>query len=253
MTDGQGPWRPQPPHSSDPPPEKKRPRRVAVLVLMAAVAVGVWALMKLAPGRVSSGEDLAWVFYSLGMIVLVGSSLFARGLKLRETLRYGLVWAGIAGAVLVGYAFRNELGAVGMRVRSEVAPAYAVNSAAHEMTVTRDQDGAFYVMAQVNGRPVRFLVDTGASGTVLSPADARRLGVDVAAMDYPGEYETANGVGRGAPFTADTLAVGPIRLADLPMSINQAPMSSSLLGMTFLNRLESFEVRGDRLYLRWRA
>jgi aspartyl protease family protein len=105
-------------------------------------------------------------------------------------------------------------------------------------------------MGQVNGQIVRFLVDTGASETVLSPADAKRIGVETSALRFDQPADTANGVGYGASFIADSLAVGTIRFASVPMLINQAPMSSSLLGMSFLKRLESFKVSGRKLYLK---
>ena len=98
---------------------------------------------------------------------------------------------------------------------------------------------------------MRFLIDTGASDTVLSPMDAQRLGIDLAALDFSRVYLTANGNGRGAPYRLMDLAIGPIALSDVAVSINQAPMDESLLGMSFLRRLKSFEVQGRRLYLRW--
>jgi aspartyl protease family protein len=127
-----------------------------------------------------------------------------------------------------------------------------VATAPQEMAVAGDPDGHFILYGQVNGQTVRFLVDTGASGIVLSPADARRVGLDPAGLNYSRAAETANGVGLSAPFTADTLAVGAIRFSDVEMEVNQAPMSVSLLGMTFFRRLESFRMEGGRLYLRWR-
>jgi aspartyl protease family protein len=63
--------------------------------------------------------------------------------------------------------------------------------------------------------------------------------------------ETANGVGRGASYKASSLEVGPVRLEDVPMQVDQAPMSASLLGMTFFKRLESFQVKDGKLYMRW--
>jgi aspartyl protease family protein len=99
---------------------------------------------------------------------------------------------------------------------------------------------------------VRFIVDTGATGVVLSPDDARRIGVDMAGLRYTEVAETANGIGYGAPLTADRLEVGPIAMSDFKMSVNQAPMSASLLGMSFLRRLESFRVEDHKLVLRWR-
>ncbi|PTT73991.1 TIGR02281 family clan AA aspartic protease, partial [Pseudomonas sp. HMWF010] len=102
------------------------------------------------------------------------------------------------------------------------------------------------------GQPVRFLVDTGATDTVLTPDDARRLGIDVDEMTFDRQAETANGPGFGAPWTAERFEVGGIRLRDFPVTVNKTPMSASLLGLSFLDRLESFEARRQTLTLRWR-
>ena len=108
------------------------------------------------------------------------------------------------------------------------------------------------MVGQVNGAPVRFMIDTGSTDIVLSPDDAGRVGLHPADAAFSRPTETANGVGYGAAVTIDSLAAGPIRLTDVPVSINKAPMSTSLLGMPFLKRLDSFEVRGDQLFLRGR-
>jgi aspartyl protease family protein len=107
-------------------------------------------------------------------------------------------------------------------------------------------------MAEANGIPLRFLIDTGASDVVLSPAAARAIGIDMEALRFTRVFNTANGTVRGAPYNLASLKVGPIELANVPVSVNQAEMDVSLLGMTFLNRLESFEFRGRQLYLRTR-
>jgi aspartyl protease family protein len=100
---------------------------------------------------------------------------------------------------------------------------------------------------------VRFLIDTGASDIVLTPEDATRAGYDIASLDYGHLFATANGVGHGASSTLDRLAVGPLSLTNVAISINRTPMQASLLGMTFLTRLEAYEFRGGRLFLRWRG
>ncbi len=249
MADSQGPWKQDPP-----PPERPKGRLVLWLAAMVVIGLGVWGLSELAPGRISSTEDKSRVIYGVVLLALVASSLFARRLKLKETLRHAAIWVGVIAVLLLGYAFRNEMGALVLRVRSEVAPGYGVATGRpNELAIGREEDGHYYVTGQVNGKAVRFLVDTGASEIVLSPGDAARLGVDIGSLRFGGEYETANGIGRGAAYKADSLAVGPIAFADVPMSINQAPMRTSLLGMAFFKRLDSFEFKGDRLYLRWRG
>jgi aspartyl protease family protein len=95
---------------------------------------------------------------------------------------------------------------------------------------------------------VRFLIDTGASGVVLTPGDARRLGFDPRRLRYTRIAETANGTVRSAPIRLDFIAVGQIRMLDFPASVNEADMTDSLLGMSFLSRLRSFEVR-DGLFI----
>lgn len=223
---------------------------VAVAV---CVGLGVWALTVLNPTRSLSGEEWLNLTYALGFFALVSSSLFARRLGLGQMVRYSLIWAAIVAALLLGFTFRDELGFVSRRVTAELAPSQPLASGPREMAVIREGDGHFYVMGTVNRQPVRFLIDTGASDIALSPADARRLGVDLGSLVFSRSFETANGTGRGAPFVAESLSVGPIRLSDVPMTINAAPMQSSLLGLSYLNQLESYEVRGRTLYLRWKG
>lgn len=220
------------------------------LGLLALCGAGAFALFRLFPGRVSSGEDWSEVAWGIGALLIVSAGLLARRPSLRQTLRHALLWAGVVSVLLLGVAFAPEFTDLGRRLRSALVPAYAVQTGPREFALTRSADGAYYVVGKVNGTAVPFLVDTGASDIVLSPADARRLGLDPAALAYGGHYETANGVGRAATYTASTLEVGPIRLANVRMSINEAPMRTSLLGLSFFKRLESMRFEGDRLVLR---
>jgi len=98
---------------------------------------------------------------------------------------------------------------------------------------------------------VNFMVDTGASDTVLAPSDAVRLGYNLEDLNFSRSYQTANGLGRGAPLQLDTLSIGPLVLYGFEASVNEADMSSSLLGMSFMRQLDSYEVRDRRLTLRW--
>ncbi len=84
----------------------------------------------------------------------------------------------------------------------------------------------------------------------MSPADARRIGFDPDRLRFTGFAETANGTVRTAAVRLGSIEIGPIRLHDLPASVNQAPMRGSLLGMSFLERLRSFEIRDGVLILR---
>jgi len=249
MADPNRPWDPA---GQDPEPPRPRFPVGAWIGLVAVAAAGVWGLSKLFPGRLSTSEDIGDLLRAMLIVALGAAMLVGVRRDLRRSVRHLATWLAIGALLAVGYAFRAELGGVAGRVRSEFAPGYGVATAPREMVFAADPDGHFVVYGQVNGQAVRFLVDTGASEIVLSPADARRVGLDPAALSYTRMAETANGVGRSAPFVADTLVIGGVRLEDVEMEVNQAPMSVSLLGMTFFRRLDSFRMEGGRLYLRWR-
>jgi aspartyl protease family protein len=246
MSNGEGPWsEPRPPRTNH------RWRIWLWLGLLAAFAAGVWGLAKLFPGHVA---DQGWLFpaRAFAILVLVSSGLLAPGrLPLGRAARYVGVWAGLIAVLVLGYVFRADLADLGLRIRSQLIPAYAVQTAPGVLALSQSNDGGYYAVGKMNGQPVSFMVDTGASDVVLSPADARRLGIDTAALKYDDIHETANGAGHGARFVVQSLSIGPIQFRDLPVSINQTDMSQSLLGMTFLKRLDSFEFKQGRLLLRF--
>ena len=223
------------------------------LLVLAAILVLVFALNRAFPEAVRTQEDWSRVIYGVGLVALISAGVFRAGRgALTQHLRHVAIWTGVAAVLVLGFAYREELAGVGQHVRLAFSSGNPVITANHQMVIPQDDQGAFMVIGKVNGQRVRFMVDTGASDTVLSPDDARRLGVDTKGLRYLEEAETANGKGYGAPFAARSLEVGPVRLDDFRMTINQAPMSSSLLGLSFLNRLASFEIRGRKLILTWR-
>jgi aspartyl protease family protein len=219
-------------------------------LVVIALGAGVWGLTRLFPG---SGQDWASISYNLGFAALVASSLFARKLKLGETLRYIALWGVIAGVLGLGYSLRGPITEAFVSARSALIPSYAVAAGDRTLVLSEGENGAYTVFGRVNGQRVRFMIDTGASDIVLSPQDAERLGVNMAALSFSRVSETANGLGRGAPYTLDSLAVEPIHFSHVAVEINQAPMSESLLGLSFLRRLESYSFKDGKLILRWRG
>ena len=244
-----GPWQPD---ENEPAPRSVTPVRLLIwLAGLAAVMLGVWGLLQAFPGVISSPEDWAWVGWGVFMMALFSTAMLDVGrIRWAEKARHAAIWAGIVAVLILAVSYRAELAGVAQRVRMTLSPSYPVATGPRELVVSAGDGGHFLVMGEVNGQRVSFLVDTGASETVLSPADAARVGIDLAALKFDRASETANGVGYGAAFQADSLSVGAITFRDMPIMINQAPMSSSLLGMTFLRRLESFQVKGDRLLMK---
>ncbi len=222
------------------------------IALMLAAAAALALLVRLFPGQLA-GDRWTDAAYLLGLLALVSSGLVAaQRFDVRRTARHLGLWLLLFALALVGYTYRGEITDAALRVRSSLIPAYAVPAAPGSIAISRSDSG-FYINGAVDGVPLRFLIDTGASDIVLSPADAQRLGLDLTAIKFTAASETANGVGYSAPFTARSLEVGPFRMKDVPMQINQKAMSASLLGMPFLQRLGGgYEVRGDRLILKGR-
>ena len=224
-------------------------------VLWLALVLGVAALVAFLawrfPDAIYSDHDRLRLVYLVLLLVLVSSSVLAgRRLRLKGVAKAAALWAVIIVVLALGYGYRLELGAISERVLGGFLPHRGAVVGDDEVRFPAGLDGHFRVEAQVDGTPVRFLVDTGASGIVLSPADARRIGFDPESLGFTGFAETANGTVRTAPVRLGSVAIGPIRMTDLPASVNQAAMRGSLLGMSFLERLRSFEMRDGVLILR---
>ena len=122
---------------------------------------------------------------------------------------------------------------------------------ANEMVLRPGRGGHYYVTADVGQAEVRFLVDTGASLIALSADDAERIGLEPDSLDYNGVVQTANGTTRVAPVTLDEVRIGQMEVDRVEAIVSQAPMGMSLLGMSFLRRLEGYRVEDGNLVLSW--
>lgn len=127
----------------------------------------------------------------------------------------------------------------------------ATGASTRTMTIPADRSGHFIVIGEVDGVSVRFLVDTGASDVVLSAEDAGRVGLRLRDRDYTARYQTANGIAAFAPVTLREVSIGHASVRDVAAAVSSAPIGTSLLGMSFLRRLDGYAVEGDRLILSW--
>jgi aspartyl protease family protein len=120
-----------------------------------------------------------------------------------------------------------------------------------EIVIPADRSGHFLLRALINGAEVAFMVDTGATSVALSRADAERIGYPGAQLDFSQRVQTANGIARVAPITIDSVYIGQMSMRSVNAVVVDQPMTMSLLGMSFLKRLNGYEVRDNRLVLRW--
>jgi len=154
-------------------------------------------------------------------------------------------------AVVWGLIFLGVIAAVGLwdDIRQTVRPGQAVVSDGNRIELPRAPDGHYYLTAQVNGTPVNFVIDTGATQIVLTQDDARAAGIDPDRLAFVGRAYTANGEVRTAPVRHESITIGPIRDTGVRAVVNEGELEQSLLGMTYLQRFSSVEIANGQLVL----
>ena len=193
-----------------------------------------------------SSATVRLVMLAVAIVVAIG---MFRG-RFSQAIKFILIWLAIVLALAVGYTYRFELREVADRVMAEFVPGHAATRG-RTVQVARGQGGNFMVVTQVNGARLPMILDTGASSVVLTHEAAKAAGLPLEVLSYSVTVDTANGRARAAPVTLQTIGVGGIVEREVAALIAQpGQLRQSLLGMSFLNRLEGWEVRGDRLVLR---
>jgi aspartyl protease family protein len=216
---------------------------VAILVVIARHGAGT-------VGPLTTDEFGSFA-YKLALLAFLGTALFVifRD-RLTEAIMGALLWAVIGIALVIGYSYRYEVHQVADRVIAELMPGHVI-SHGRSAEVARTSSGDFAISAQINGARVHMVVDTGATSVVLTAEDAKLAGLPLALLNYTVNIETANGRARAAPVTLDRIAMGELEERSVEALVVQpGQLRTSLLGMSFLNRLQSWQVNGDRLMLK---
>ena len=163
------------------------------------------------------------------------------------------VFALALGVVVPSYLTRHEAkpgSAPAALAARPTAPARDAAAGPRSIVVPRDPRGHFLVDGRIDGRPVNFMVDTGASVIALTASDAARLGIHPAQRDFTAEVRTANGSVRAAPARLDMVEVGDLLVRDVAaVVLPDGALSDNLLGLSFLSRLRRFEYSNGRLVL----
>jgi aspartyl protease family protein len=193
---------------------------------------------------------LLYLVLLLCFIVVFG----ARRRRLSASVQQLGIWFLIIAVVLVVYAYRGPILGFFDPVLRELFPSRVVEvvnlEGGRELVVGRGPDGHFHLDAQVNGVSVRFLVDTGATATVLSHADAERAGVHLDELQFDRPVMTANGLAYFARARLASLEIGPFRMSDVAVGVMPPDtLSVSLLGMSTINLFRGWRVEDDRLIL----
>lgn len=183
------------------------------------------------------GDWAQFGYLVLLAVFLGGALLFEYAGRRNQAMRAVAAWALIFGVAVAGAGWWQ-----GRMDRQQVFDGRRI-----ELPLGRD--GHFHLTAEVNGAPIRFVVDTGASTVVLGREDARRAGIEPDELAYIGIAQTANGQVETAPVTLDRVAVGEIVDEGVPAQVNGGAMPGSLLGMSYLRRFARVSFEGDRMIL----
>jgi len=181
----------------------------------------------------------------------------------RLFLREAALWVGVAAIGFAGVYYFDDIRTVTAKTLATAipdrenrnldpveTPENRASSFERAVTLNASKNGHFYARAYINGRAIAVMVDTGATQIALTYEDAERLGIRPHSSDFTQRTRTANGFGRAAPITLDSVRIGDVEVEDLSGSIaEEGKLHVTLLGMEFIRKLRRFELRGRELVL----
>jgi aspartyl protease family protein len=229
-------------------------------VALFILALGAVLLIALSNSDTVAGLDsdgFGYLVFGAALLVFIGAGIVARyGGRLGPMLRDAVTWLALGLGLVTLYAYRGELTPIAARVVGELLPgaSVTVEESKNGLTLVRIRrrlDGHFAAMVGVNGKPVSMVVDTGASTIVLRSQDATAADVDLRRLTFSVPVVTANGETMAARVRLNKVSIGPLDRSNVDALVAKpGTLSQSLLGMTFLSRLRSYEFSGDFLTLR---
>ena len=196
----------------------------------------------------SNGDQAVHFIYLVGVLILVGSAFMVRRIPIAQGLKMFVGWVLIFGAAFIVFTLKDEFMALGNRLLLETRGGVE-QTAQGEIRIRQASDGHFWVTAEVNGEPVRFLIDSGATTTSLSRETARRVGIEPSSA-FQAMVQTANGVVMVDRGRAETIRIGSIARENVAVHISDAFGDLNVIGMNFLSTLSGWSVEGRSLVLR---
>lgn len=193
--------------------------------------------------------DTSSLIYSILLLVLVSSALISRRIALGQMVKMFLIWIAIFLIAFILFSFRGEFSIVWERMKSEIAGTSYQSVNGEQIILTRKDDGHFWIKASVNGVPIDFLVDSGATSIVMSDTDADKAGIEYDINDIPVISNTANGQSRNYRAQIDELKTETARYESVKILVSPTLGDVNLLGMSYLNRLQSWSVNGNQMIL----
>jgi len=232
---------------------------VTTWVALFILALAAMLLISNESGMVAGLDSniFGYVALLVALAVFVGGGMLGsyRG-RAGAMMRDAVTWLALGLGLVTLYAYKEELMPIAARVVGELLPGSAMTveqstGGLTEVRIRKRLDGHFTATVKVNGKSISMIVDTGASTIVLRPEDAKKAGIDVSRLTYRVPVLTANGRTIAARVRLDEVAIGPLDRKKVDALVAQpGALTQSLLGMSFLSRLRSYEFSGDFLTLR---
>jgi aspartyl protease family protein len=198
---------------------------------------------------VNGPDQTAEFIYLIALLVFVASALTVRKIPIGKGLKMFAGWVIIFLAAFVAFTLKDDIVGFANQVLDERRAESTGVQVGEELQIKQSLDGHFWVDARLNGKDVRFLVDSGATTTSISARTARRAGIEPRS-GIPAVVQTANGVVTVQRGRAERLEVGHIVREDMAVHISDGFGETNVLGMNFLSSLSGWGVERNRLILK---
>ncbi|RST64121.1 retropepsin-like aspartic protease family protein [Candidatus Aquarickettsia rohweri] len=193
-------------------------------------------------------DKLLYTIYTVLVLSALIIAIFNSKTPFKQLIKAAGAWVIIIGVLLIGFSYKSELVRIYNRVYANLIPGNYVKDNKKTVIVYANQYGHYYVNSITQGANIKYLIDTGATTVSLTRADAEKIGIDINKLNYTQKVSTANGIVLSAPVKLDYIQINDIIVEDIRASVSQDNgLEKSLLGMSFLNKLNSFEVSDDSL------
>lgn len=182
------------------------------------------------------------LIYSILLLSMMISSMFIRsttdnGKKFKNLA----IWLAII--LVVALLYNNRF------LFKNFVPYQAYDTGNNELKITKSNDNHFYIAINIDNKKVLFLIDTGATTTTLTLNDAKKLGIDIDRLNFNIPLNTANGVSFGASTEVYNIKIGDFTIDSMWVIVSKDLDGKSLLGMNFLNKLNGYDIRQDKMTL----
>jgi aspartyl protease family protein len=195
-------------------------------------------------------EDSPSLIWGVVCILLLLSSLAARRLPLGYVAKAAFAWIAIFAALFAIFSFRFEFKAVWERVKADISGTAGQSVSGEDITIRRQDDGHYWLQVDVNGKPVRFMIDSGATTTAVNASTARETDIQVDADGYPVFLNTANGRVTAQRGIIQSFKIGTHEIGQHNVVVSESFGDTNVLGMNFLDSMQSWKVEGNVMTLK---